>query len=143
MPSDASMRKVRDIMEPDVFWLAADAPLERAAEALTERQIGGAPVCEATGRVVGMFTKTDLAEYYGRANEARLVRDAMTPEVVSVQPDDPIERAVQLMAFEGVHRLLVLEGDRLEGIVTSMDVLRELAGFPRREHRVIAVAPPP
>ena len=137
------MRKVRDIMEPNVFWLAADAPLERAAETLAERQISGAPVCDPDGKVVGMFTKTDLAEYYGSANEMRLVRDAMTPAIVSVRPDEPIERAVQLMAFEGVHRLLVLEGERLEGIITSMDVLRELAGFPRREHRVIAVAPPP
>lgn len=137
------MRKVRDIMEPNVFWLAADAPLERAAETLAERQISGAPVCDPDGKVVGIFTKTDLAEYYGSANEMRLVRDAMTPAIVSVHPDAPIERAVQLMAFEGVHRLLVLDGERLEGIITSMDVLRELAGFPRREHRVIAVAPPP
>jgi predicted transcriptional regulator len=137
------MRKVRDIMEPDVFWLAADAPLTRAAEALAERQISGAPVCEPSGEIVGMFTKTELAEYYGAAHETRLVRDVMTPTVVSVHPDDDIERAVSLMAFEGVHRLLVLGDGRLEGIVTSMDVLRELAGFPRREHRVIAVAPPP
>lgn len=137
------MRHVRDIMEPNVFWLAEDAPLERAAETLTERQISGAPVCDASGRIVGIFSKTDLAEYYGSANEGRLVREVMTPEVVSVGPDDPIERAVQLMAFEGVHRLLVLDGDRLAGILTSMDVLRELAGFPRRQHRVIAVAPPP
>jgi predicted transcriptional regulator len=137
------MRKVRDIMEPDVFWLAADAPLTRAVEALAERQISGAPVCDASGKIVGMFTKTDLADYYGSAHEARVVGEVMTPTVVSIHPDDEMERAVKLMAFEGVHRLLVLDGDRLEGIVTSMDVLRELAGFPRREHRVIAVAPPP
>jgi predicted transcriptional regulator len=137
------MHTVRDIMEHNVFWLAADAPLTRAAEALADKQISGAPVCDASGKIVGMFTKTELAEYYGAAHEARLVRDVMTPMVVSVHPDDPIERAVELMAFEGVHRLLVLDGERLEGIVTSMDVLRELAGFPRREHRVIAVAPPP
>ena len=137
------MRKVRDIMEPDVFWLAADAPLTRAAEALADRQISGAPVCDASGKIVGMFTKTELAEYYGSAHEARLVRDVMTPTVVSVHADDDIDVAVKLMAFEGLHRVLVLDGERLEGIVTSMDVLRELAGFPRREHRVIAVAPPP
>lgn len=137
------MRTVRDIMEPNVFWLAADAPLARAAEMLAERQISGAPVCDATGRILGMFTKTELAEHYGCAHEARLVRDVMTPTVISVHADDPIERAVQLMAFEGVHRVLVLDDDRLEGILTSMDVLRELAGFPRRQHRVIAVAPPP
>ncbi|HEX8794397.1 MAG TPA: CBS domain-containing protein [Polyangiaceae bacterium] len=136
------MRKVRDIMEPNVFWLTGDAPLDRAAEMLAERQIGGAPVCDATGRIVGIFSKTDLAEHYGCANVGRVVRDVMTPEAICVKPDDPIERAVELMAFEGVHRLLVVEGDRLAGILTSMDVLRELAGFPRREHRVIAVAPP-
>ena len=114
-----------------------------ACAMLAERQISRAPVCDASGKVVGMFTKTDLAEYYGRAHEARMVRDVMTPELVAVHPDDPVQRAVQLMAFAEIHRLLVLDGDRLEGIVTSMDVMRELAGFPRREQRVIAVAPPP
>jgi predicted transcriptional regulator len=125
------MRTVREIMEPNVFWLPEDTPLKRAAEALAERQIGGAPACAADGRIVGMISKTDLTDYYGGANELRLVRDVMTPEVFAVHPDDPIDRAIQLMAFEGVHRLLVFEGAALAGIVTSMDVLRDLAGFPR------------
>jgi predicted transcriptional regulator len=137
------MRTVREIMEPNVAWLPEDMPLKRAAEALAERQIGGAPACDRDGKVVGMFSKTELTEYYGAANDARLVRDVMTPEILAVSPEDPIERAIQLMAFEGVHRLLVFEGDRLAGIVTTMDVLRELAGFPRRSQRVVAVAPPP
>lgn len=130
-------------MASDVFWIAADTPLEQAADALAHRQISGAPACDADGKIVGMFTKTDLAEHFGPAHQARLVRDVMTPEIFAVGPDEPLERAVQLMAFEGVHRLLVLDGDRLAGIVTSMDVLRELAGFPRPGRRVIAVAPPP
>jgi predicted transcriptional regulator len=130
-------------MEPNVFWLSEDTPLTRAAEALAERQISGGPVCAHDGRIVGMLSKTDLTEYYGGANELRLVRDVMTPEVIAVKPDDPIARAIELMAFEGVHRLLVLDGERLAGIVTSMDVLRELAGFPRQRSRIAAVAPPP
>jgi CBS domain-containing protein len=137
------MTTVRDIMEPNVFWFADDTPLRRAAEALAERQISGAPVCAREGCVVGMLSKTDLTEFYGAANDARLVREVMTPEVVAVGPDDPIERVIELMAFEGVHRLLVLESGQLAGIVTSMDVLRTLAGFPRRSRRVVAVAPPP
>lgn len=137
------MRKVRDIMATEVYFLAADTPLERAAEVFAERQISGAPVTERDGKIVGMFTKTELAEHFGPANQARLVRDVMRPEILAVGPDEPLDRAVQLMAFEGVHRVLVLEGDRLAGIVTSMDVLRELAGFPRPGRRVVAVAPPP
>ena len=48
------------------------------------------------------------------------------------------------MVFEGVHRLVVLDKDcRLVGIITSMDILRDLAGFGRRTtKREIAVAPP-
>jgi predicted transcriptional regulator len=134
--------KVREIMEPNVVWLPEDMPLKQAAEVLSERQIGGGPVCARDGKVVGMVSKTDLTEYYGSANEARLVRDVMTPETLAVDPEAPVERAIELMAFEGVHRLLVLDGESLAGIVTSMDVLRALAGFPRRGLRSVAVAPP-
>jgi CBS domain-containing protein len=47
------------------------------------------------------------------------------------------------MAFEGLHRLVVLdERSHLAGIITAMDVLREMAGFGRKATmRVIAVAP--
>lgn len=137
------MRTVSEIMEPRVFWVPVDMPLKRAAEELSARQISGAPACSSDGRIVGMISLTDLTEHYGGADEFRFVRDAMTPEVLSVGQAEPIDRAIQLMAFEGVHRLVVIDEDeRLVGIVTSMDVLRELAGFPRQHHRVFAVAPP-
>jgi len=136
------MKTIRDIMEPNVFWLPDDMPLKLAAEMLSKNQIGGAPACDRQGKIVGMISKTDLADYYGGVNETRPVRDIMTPEVFSVAPDESVDRAVQLMAFEGIHRLLVLDGERLVGIVTTMDVLREMAGFPRRGRRVVAIAPP-
>jgi len=137
------MRLVRDIMEPDVLWIPSDMPLERVAHALASRQVSGAPVCAPDGRLIGMVSTTDLAELYGSALELRVARDVMTPEVLAVGPDDPIEAAIKLMAFEGVHRVVVVDVQcHLHGIVTSMDVLRELAGFPRPPPRILAVAPP-
>ena len=134
---------VRDIMELNVLCLPPDATLAAAAEALAERQVGAAPVCSAEGRVVGVLSKTDIAEFFGPAGEARTVREAMTPDVLSVASESPMETAIHTMAFEGVHRLLVIDADgHLAGIVSAMDVLRQLAGFPRRDDRVIAVAPP-
>jgi predicted transcriptional regulator len=64
--------------------------------------------------------------------------------VISVGADEPLDRAIQLMAFEGVHRLVVLDSDRqLVGIISSMDILKDLAGYGRRmTRREIAVAPP-
>jgi predicted transcriptional regulator len=67
----------------------------------------------------------------------------MYPEVFSVAPEASVEDAIRMMAFEGVHRLVVLEASgQLVGVITSMDVLRSLAGLPRPGERVIAVAPP-
>ncbi len=138
-----SMRTVGDIMEPNVHWLPDDMPVERAAQELVARQITGAPVCARDGSILGVLSIADLLELYGSIGELSVVNDAMTTEVLSVQEDDPLERAVEVMAFEGVHRLLVVDPDgRLAGIVTSMDVLRELAGFSRERARVYAVAPP-
>lgn len=137
------MPLVREIMEPNVVWLPVDMPVVRAAEELSHHGIGGAPVASRDGTIVGVVSKTDLLEVFGSADEPRIVRDVMMPEVLSVGPDDPVERAVQIMAFEGVHRLVVRDRDgKLAGIVTSMDVLRALAGFARRAARVEGVALP-
>lgn len=81
------MRTVRDIMEPTVISVATDMPRKRAAEVLSEKLVG-APVCEPGGSVVGMVSKTDLIEHFGRAHEARIVRDVMMPEIFSLSPND-------------------------------------------------------
>lgn len=136
------MRIVREFMERNVVWFPVDMPVGRAADELSMRQIGGAPVCTPDGAIVGMLSKTDLVDVFGSAEDPRLVRDVMTPEILAIGADDPIESAVQLMAFEGVHRLIVRELDgSLAGIITSMDVLRALAGIPRAVPRIEAVAP--
>jgi acetoin utilization protein AcuB len=56
------------------------------------------------------------------------VRDWMTREPVSVAPDYPVRRALALMEQRGVRHLLVIDGDRLTGIVSNRDVRRLLGG---------------
>jgi IMP dehydrogenase len=136
---------VRDAMQREVVWLVRDQSVAEAAAVFDERDIGGAPVCDRDGRVLGLLTKTDVAACAARSELDRSVEEAMTPEVISVGADEPLDRAISVMAFEGVHRLVVLDDAlHLTGILTAMDVLRELAGFGRKAtRRVVAVAPPP
>ena len=54
------------------------------------------------------------------------VRDWMTRGPVSIAPDCPVRRALALMESAGVRHLLVVEGDRLTGIVSNRDVRRLL-----------------
>jgi len=49
--------------------------------------------------------------------------DAMSPEPITVTPDTPISEVARTLRFHRIHRLLVEEGGRLAGIVTSFDLI--------------------
>lgn len=53
--------------------------------------------------------------------------DVMVREVHTIEPDAPIEEAAKRMAECRVHRLPVVEGDRLVGILSSLDLARLMA----------------
>ena len=55
------------------------------------------------------------------------VAQAMVTRLLSVGPDAPVEDAARLIADEGVHRVLVMDGDELVGIVTATDIVRLVA----------------
>src|SRR5690606_9186592 len=53
--------------------------------------------------------------------------EIMTRDLVSLPPDTDVHTAAERMLREGVHRLLVIEDGRLEGVVSTTDVLRAVA----------------
>jgi CBS domain-containing protein len=52
----------------------------------------------------------------------RAVGEVMMPLVFSVQQDDPVRKAASLMTVEQIHRLIVLDGKRLIGILSASDI---------------------
>jgi CBS domain-containing protein len=117
-----------------VRCLAHDASLQSALELLVEQAIGAAPVVDGSGRAIGIVTKTDLlrASHELRAS----VRDVMSHVVFTLHAAADVSRAAALMAYEGVHHVVITsEDERPIGIVSSLDILRWLA---RRSGYVIA-----
>ena len=55
------------------------------------------------------------------------VAEDMSRAVRSLRPEGSVQAAAALMTDAGIHRVLVMEGDRLCGIVTTMDVTRAVA----------------
>lgn len=53
--------------------------------------------------------------------------DLMTRKLCSLPSATPLDQAAREMVRKGVHRLLVMDDDRLVGIATSMDFLRAVA----------------
>jgi len=71
------------------------------------------------------ITQTDGPEW--NALEAHTVDEAMTRRVCAVRPEVDVRSAADFMQSAGVHRVIVMEGDQLIGIVSTMDLVRAIA----------------
>jgi CBS domain-containing protein len=72
-------------------------------------------------------SRTVIAGAIGQRMERLRVRDVMTRDVITVGPELPVEKAAQLLCERRIHRLPVVEGGRLVGIVSSLDFTRLVA----------------
>ena len=138
------MLRIRDIMTRDVFTATPDTTLREAMEMLSRRHVSGAPVIDG-GRVVGIFSATDLLAYLadlsdttpsltfrrrrGRVTplEDATVDDVMTRHVESVSPECTVEEAAVLMGEKQIHRVLVMTDGTLVGVVSTSDVAKAVA----------------
>jgi CBS domain-containing protein len=65
-----------------------------------------------------------------------VVADHMSRDLLTVSPGDRLGEAAKRMVARGVGAVLVLEGERLEGILTERDLMRAVAGGYTEEARV-------
>ncbi len=91
------------------------------------------PVVDALGRPVGVITRADLELFLSKAGSPGIVKrqhrvdQVMKQRVVTVSPECPLEEAAELMIKNKVGSLLVVEGERLAGIITETDIFRQFA----------------
>ena len=122
------MPKVEDIMTRNVMTVAPNTPVDDLAWGLTQKGVSGAPVQDAGGHLLGLVTKSDLADP-NRPNKlhAATVEDVMSPFVFAVNASDSVLAAAKRMVDTGSHRLGVVDSSgHLAGIVSTMDVVRAL-----------------
>lgn len=122
-------RRIRAVMTADVLAFEPGTPGKTAIALLERRAVGGAPVVDGNGRVLGVVTRGDLARRRPRRGWRRAsalpVAGVMSTPPVTVGVDDDIVTAVQRMNARRVHRLPVLgDGGTLAGIVSRGDLGR-------------------
>ena len=79
--------------------------------------------------VVGILSERDLGgKNGGPIREGRTVEDLMSKGVVTATPETSLHEAAELMRGGSLGCLPIMEGDRLQGIVTTTDLLKLIAG---------------
>ncbi len=122
--------------------LVTATPDETAADAIRkmlEVSVGSVVVCEGTVPV-GIFTERDVLKLAGQGANfgTTILRDAMTPNPLTISSEDGILEAAQLMGARRLRHLPVVEGGNLVGIVSIRDVLGFLAERLFSEHDEVA-----
>jgi CBS domain-containing protein len=117
-------KSVRDAMTENPRSIGASASVVEAAQLMRDEHIGSLPITDDE-ELVGMITDRDITtRVVAEAADPKMtsVGDVVSRDLISVEPDEELEEAVQLMASHQVRRLPVVENGRLVGIVAQADV---------------------
>ena len=152
MPRDLA---VTEVMTTPVTTLTADTTIEEAASLLVEADIGGAPVVDGSGRLIGLLDDSDLVLSEARLHApttieilgayiplpgerrrfqdelrqalGRTVGEVMEDDPPAVQPDATVEDVATLLHDRAVSRVAIVDAERrVVGIVSRGDLVRAL-----------------
>jgi CBS domain-containing protein len=118
-----------DVMVKDVITVTESMPLKDVARMFIEKKITGAPVVNVEGELVGVISETDIIRKTTSigAWSPSTVGQIMTRPAVTVSPNETLQRVCEMMYNRRIHRVVVAEGPRIKGILTTMDILRAIA----------------
>jgi acetoin utilization protein AcuB len=116
---------VRDWMSKDVVWIRPEATIQDALKMMKHYGIRHLPVKEGDGTFVGWITDSDVRSVLiASMIEQLTVADVMIREPYIASPEDHLEDVAFVMITKKIGGLPVLEGDRVVGVITVIDVLK-------------------
>ena len=112
----------------EVHSVAPDARVFDALKLMAERNVGALVVLEGT-RLAGIFSERDYARkviLLGKSSHDVPVREIMTAKVITVHPGQTVEECMALMTEKRIRHLPVIEGERLVGMLSIGDLVKEV-----------------
>src|SRR3989442_15927866 len=109
-------------MSKNPVVIGPDDYLSSAQEMMKSGEFRRLPVVK-DGSLIGIVTDRDLRQHIGFLEKTK-VNAAMTENVITISPNDTIEKAAQLMLKRKIGGLPVIDEDRLVGIITTSELLQ-------------------
>lgn len=148
--------QVKDAMNSPVVTVGPEDTLADVAKVFREKKIRGAPVVDGGGNLVGIISEADLIaksqdlkvsvsyDIFGWVSPQTPVEDLaqfsrglssvgntkvkqiMTKRVVTVSPQDSVDKVAQLLAKRNINRIPVMDGSKIVGIISRADVIQAI-----------------
>ncbi len=128
-------------MTADLVTVTPDTSVMKASQLMKQNNVRRLPVVDEKGALVGIVSDRDLKEaspskattldvheLYYLLSELK-VKDIMTRQVVTIKPDDTVEKAAVIMLEHKITGLPVVEDGKVVGILSQGDVFRVLTSI--------------
>ncbi len=111
--------KIYDVMN-QIAIIEEDIPLHEAANIMAKENIGSL-VFAPRNRPKGIITESDIVKHVD--NTEALVSEVMAKKLITIDTEETLEKAAEIMSSNGIKRLIVMDGKKLVGIITATDIL--------------------
>ena len=104
--------RAQELLKGNVITVRADASVQEVARKMAEEDIGFLPVVDASGKAIGTVTDRDIVVRLiakGGDLKGAKVEQVMTKDVVSVRPDEDVQKVAELMKERKVSRVLACD----------------------------------
>lgn len=141
--------KVKDVMEKNVLTVFPNTTYFEAAKLIYKNNFSGLPVVDSNNKLVGIISEKDLFKalypnyiefiknpenYIITENEEKKVLEIkntpislyMSKKIITVSPETSILTAGAIMITNHIHRLPVVENEKLVGIITRKDIYKSI-----------------
>ena len=123
-----SVRQIVDAKGDDICFIQPDETVFNAIKMMAEKEIGAILVMEDE-KLVGILSERDYARKVilkGKSSEQTPVKDIMTTNVLCARPEQTVEECMALMTEKGIRHLPVLNGGRVEGMISIGDLVKDI-----------------
>ena len=118
------MGQIRDIMEKDVITIENDKTAQDAAKIIAEKDISFLVIMN-DGSPQGVLSESDFVRKVAaedkKASEIK-ISEIMSYKFRSVGPTTTIEDAIQKMLNNNIRRLIIIDDEKLVGVITQTDL---------------------
>ncbi len=144
--------KVRDIMDKDVYICKSTETVETVLKYLAVKKVSGVPVVDDNMKVVGFISDGDVMGYISRKKPILLnfldhtsviydevsfeqklislmdmnVMELATPRAVTIDADQYVDEAAELLAKKRIKKLPVIENGKLVGVISRSTIVRHI-----------------
>lgn len=147
------MLTVADIMTRDVVAIKGTTTVREMADIFDTKRIGTLPVVDDAGNLVGIVSASDLVEQDRPLHiptvislfdwviplegegalqrelkkiSAQTASELASTDIVTVSPSDSVSKVAEIMSSKKLHSLPVVEGKKLVGMVSRIDIIRSM-----------------